>query len=81
MPLVPVSLDWVFGLMLEPMGRSGLVRWGVGTEAGAERGAGDMAVMDVMGIELVMILGTGWLDSVLGRASATVCEEAKEEIY
>ncbi len=53
MPLVPVSLDWVLGLMLEPRGRSGLPVWGVGTELGAERGAGDMDVMD---IELVMIL-------------------------
>lgn len=53
MPLVPVSLDWVLGLTLEPIGRSGLATWGVETELGTERGAGDMDVMD---IELVMIL-------------------------
>lgn len=53
MPLVPVSLDWVLGLILEPTGRSGLATLVVGAELGAERGAVDM---DAMGIEFAIIL-------------------------
>lgn len=70
--MVPVNLDWVLGLTLEPRGRRGLVVWGVGTELGAERGAEDMEVKDT---ELAMILWAGWFDSEPGRARATVCTE------
>lgn len=77
MPLVPVNLDWVLGLMFEPRGLSGFAAWEVGTALGAERGAEDIDVMDT---ELVMILWTGWFDSVPGRASATVCEKRRKNI-
>lgn len=51
-PLLPVSLDWVLGLMLDT-GRRGLVTRGVGTELETEIGPW---VMVVIGIELVTIL-------------------------
>lgn len=72
MPLVPVSLDWVLALMLEPRGRRGFAVWDVGTVLVAEMGAGDVDVIDT---ELVRILCTGWFCSDPGRASATVYKE------
>lgn len=73
-PLLPVNLDWVPGLMLDT-GRTGLVTWPVGTEFVTEM---EPEVMVVMGIELVTILWTWGFDSVVGRASATVCKERRE---
>lgn len=73
-PLLPVSLDWVVGLMLGTV-RRGLVTWGVGTELGTEIGPGGMVVI---AIELVTILWTGGFDSTAGRASATVWKQQRK---
>lgn len=36
MPLVPVSLDWVLELMLEPRGRREFAEWGTGVALEAD---------------------------------------------
>lgn len=75
--MVPVTLDWVLGLMLELRVRREVAEWEAGAELGVHRGAEDT---DVVATVLVTTLWTVWFGSTTGRARATVCNESEKKI-